>query len=76
MTLHVCVYVCACTYVWPSFHSQYMCHVFYYILPEINCSPFTVGREVLSFSQRKEEGSMEERVGEGGTEGKGVAFCR
>lgn len=46
-----------------------------FLLPEINCSPFTVGREVIVIQLEKEEGSTVEGVWEGGTEGKGVAFC-
>lgn len=49
-----------------------MCHVFYCTLPEINCSPFTVGEGGgIVIQPEKEEGSADE----GGAEGKGVAFC-
>ena len=50
--LSVCVFVCVCVSTCmqasvcaclPIFHSRWMCHVFYCTLPEINCSPFTVG---------------------------------
>lgn len=35
-----------------------------FLLPEINCSPFTVGREVvLSFSQRRRRGRRSRELG-------------
>lgn len=70
MPFSVCL--CACMPVWVDVCAC-ACQVFivgecvmffYCTLPEINCSPFTVGREVvLSFSQRRRRGRRPRELG-------------